>query len=114
VSANGTRSPQIEPEDEISDAELTRLALAADPEPALDGAVPLWEVLGGSPDAPLPQWYMPAPMTHPRRVRGWRRRAIVLVIASFLAIDAYGLCNTYGDLVPHASEAPAQVAPLAP
>jgi hypothetical protein len=32
-------------------------------------------------------------------LRGWRRRVIWVVIAAFLTITAYGLCNTYGDLV---------------
>ena len=74
----------------------------------------LWQVLGTSDATPLPQWYMPSPMSRPRPVRGWRRRAIVVVVASFLAIDAYGLCNTYGDLAPHSSDVPAAVAPPAP
>ncbi len=105
---------EIDETDETDDDELTRLALAADSDPPLDDAVPLSQLLGSSPDAPLPSWYMPQPMVRPRPVRGWRRRAIVLVVASFLAIDAYGLCNTYGDLAPHSSEAPAPVAPPAP
>jgi hypothetical protein len=127
MSANRRRSRPVEsgsvaarvvdsndvPED-ISDDALTRLALAADPDPRLDDAVPIWQLLGEPQDAALPQWYMPSPMPRPRAVRGWRRRAIVLVVASFLAIDAYGLCNTYGDLAPHSSDAPAQVAPPAP
>jgi hypothetical protein len=117
MDVDEAQNTEIEPggvAGEISDEELTRLALAADPDPRLDDAVPLWQLLGGSHDPPLPHWYMPAPMTGPRRVRGWRRRAIVLVVVSFLAIDAYGLCNTYGDLAPHSSDAPAQVAPAAP
>jgi hypothetical protein len=29
-------------------------------------------------------------------VHGWRRHVVILVVVAFLAIDAYGLCNTYG------------------
>jgi hypothetical protein len=31
-----------------------------------------------------------------RVLQGWRRRIVFLVIASFLLINAYGLCSTYG------------------
>ena len=84
----------------IDDAELERQALDADPDVALDDAVPLATLLDDASGDALPSWYMPTPMSSGRRIRGWRRHAIVLVVASFLAIDAYGLCNTYGDLSP--------------
>src|SRR3954470_9639226 len=84
----------------VEDDELTRQALDADPDVALDDAVPLATMLGASAGDSLPLWYMPTPMPRRRRVRGWRRHAIVLIVASFVAIDAYGLCNTYGDLSP--------------
>jgi hypothetical protein len=84
--------------DMISDDELTALALAADSDAALPAdSVPLAELLNGG-DAPLPAWYMPAPMGRARVLRGWRRRVVLAVIISFLSIDAYGLCNTYGQL----------------
>jgi len=83
----------------LSDAELSALALAADPDPALgDDAVPLAEVLGPGGPRLLPEWYMPAPMGRAGPLRGWRRRVVLLVIASFLLITAAGLCNTYGQL----------------
>jgi hypothetical protein len=79
-----------------TDDELTDLALAADPELAVaDDAVCLWDLTGERPDHRLPEWYMPSPMGA-RLLYGWRRRVILLVIISFLVIDAYGLCNTYG------------------
>jgi hypothetical protein len=86
----------------ITDDELAALALAADPEaPVDDGAVPVWEFLGEPGGGPLPAWYMPAPM-RPRRIDGWRRHvvrcSVASVIASFLLINACGLCNTYGQL----------------
>ena len=83
----------------VSDDELTAEALAADPDAAVaDDAVPLARVLGSGAPGPLPEWYMPAPMGGQRRLTGWRRHVVMLVIASFLLITAYGLCNTYDQL----------------
>jgi hypothetical protein len=80
----------------LTDDELTDLALAADPDLSLDDdAVCLWDLTDDHPDHRLPEWYMPSPMGA-RLLYGWRRRVILLVIISFLVIDAYGLCNTYG------------------
>jgi len=87
--------------DAVTDEELASLALAADPDAQVDAdAVSFWAVAG--PDAGreaadqlLPEWYMPS-MTGRRLVRGWRRRVVLLIIAAFLTIDAYGLCSTYG------------------
>jgi hypothetical protein len=84
---------------EVSDHELTALALAADPETLIDDdAEPLADVLRGEVPRLLPDWYMPAPMGGARPLRGWRRQVVVLVILSFLTITAAGLCNTYGQL----------------
>jgi hypothetical protein len=83
--------------DEISDEELTALALAADPDAALpDDAVPL-PGLGAVDDGLLPTWYMPAPSTGgPRHHAPWQRKVAYTLIGAFLAIDAAGLCSTYG------------------
>jgi hypothetical protein len=43
----------------------------------------------------LPEWYLPQPMRGVR-LSGWRRRVAVLIVAAFIAINAYGLCSTYG------------------
>ncbi len=83
----------------VDDAELERQALDADPDVVCADAVPFASLFAAGADSSLPSWYMPTPMPR-RRLRGWRRNAILLVVASFLAIDAYGLCNTYGDLTP--------------
>jgi hypothetical protein len=86
----------------VTDEELAALALAADPDaPVEDGALPIWHVIEATEAGPLPSWYMPAPM-HPRRTTGWRqavvRCGVASVIVSFVAINACGLCNTYGQL----------------
>jgi hypothetical protein len=39
---------------------------------------------------------MPAAMGSGRLLRGWRRRVVLLIVASFVLINAYGLCSTYG------------------
>jgi len=84
----------------FSDDELTALALAADPDaPVPDDAVSLWEAAGLGQGTLLPGWYMPTPVAG-RRAVSWRRRVVVMVvIAAFVAIDAYGLCSTYGEIV---------------
>ena len=55
----------------FTEAELTELALAADPDaPMGDDAVPLSVYLNQAPGL-LPSWYMPSPMTrHGSRVAG--------------------------------------------
>lgn len=81
----------------VDDDELSRFALAADPDGSLDDdAVCLWELDGFGPDRWLPDWYMPSPMRGAPQLRGWRRCVILSVIVSFVVINAYGLCNTYG------------------
>ena len=80
----------------LSDAELTELALAADQETEVGAdAVDLWELAGWNRANLLPGWYMPAPMPG-RSSSRWHRGVIGLIVASFLLINAYGLCSTYG------------------
>jgi hypothetical protein len=80
----------------ISEAELTELALAADPDtPLSDDAVPI-DVHLSSFGAALPLWYMP-PVARSGR-RRWSRPVVLAVVAAFVLIDALGLCNTYGVL----------------
>lgn len=82
----------------FSDAELTALALAADPDRPVDvDAVPLGAYLDQAP-APLPEWYMP-PVTA-RRGRRWRTVVVLAIVVAFLVIEAVGLCSTYGPIVP--------------
>lgn len=83
--------------DEFSDDELTRLALAADPDaPLPDDAVSVWELLGENSDELLPAWYMPGPARPIVHGRRWKRAVVIVLLVSFVAIDAFGLCTTYG------------------
>ena len=81
----------------MTDEELAEEALAADPDaPVGDGAVPMVDPdagPGGGVTALLPGWYMPSAV---RPLRGWSRWVVLVIIASFVAINAYGLCSTYG------------------
>ena len=83
----------------INDDELTALALAADPDtPLPPDAVSFWDL--EAPEASLlPAWYMPAPMAGRRRLTGWPRRVAWLIVVTFVLIEAYGLCSTYGSIV---------------
>jgi hypothetical protein len=82
--------------EQVTEAELTALALAADPDPPLgDDAIPLSMHLaqfGGA----LPQWYMPPAMA--RNGSKWRVPVIGAIVAAFVLIEGLGLCNTYGIL----------------
>ena len=84
--------------DLLTDDELTALALAADQDCEVDDdAVPLWALAAEEPEGDLlPSWYMPSPMTRSRLLQGWRRNVVLLLIASFILINAAGLCVTYG------------------
>lgn len=84
----------------LTDEELTALALAADPEASVDPSAPTFRSFtGGETDGLLPEWYMPSSVGATPLPRGWRRRVVLLIIISFLAIAASGLCSTYGQIV---------------
>lgn len=78
---------------EITDEELTALALAADPDAPID---PDAEPFGAatSAGALLPDWYMPGPAPF-RRTRP-RVMAVAVIIGALLLVNAAGLCVTYG------------------
>jgi hypothetical protein len=81
----------------LSDEELCRLALAADPNaPLSDEAIPLSLHLAQFAGAALPGWYMAPAMA--RTGRRWRTPVVVGIISAFLLIEALGLCNTFGQL----------------
>jgi len=85
---------------QIGDDELAALALAADPDGALGpDAIPMSEYLGQiDEDGPgpglLPDWYMAPVRTS--RIRRAPQLIILLLIGTFLMIEAFGLCSTYG------------------
>ncbi|MGH9277781.1 MAG: hypothetical protein ACRD12_06690 [Acidimicrobiales bacterium] len=87
------------PDTRISDDELTALALAADIDTPVDpDAVPLADFMGTDTPALLPAWYMPAPVGGRPARPLWLRWVVAIIVASFLALNAYGLCSTYGDV----------------
>ena len=85
-----TDTPPTEPaldDAPLTEAELTELALSEFPgQPAAADAVPLADYLGEDPGL-LPGWYMPTPV-------------VVAIVAAFVAIEAFGLCSTFGQIVP--------------
>lgn len=84
----------------ISDEELSALALAAgDAEIVDDDAISLWDLDPPQAHGLLPGWYMPTAAAGTRRLRGWRRNVALMVVTAFLAIDAAGLCSTYGPII---------------
>lgn len=84
--------------EDFTEAELTALALAADPNgPLDDDAVPLAQYLGVHAGL-LPSWYMPTPMA--RSGKPWRIPVVLAIVAAFVIIEAFGLCSTFGQLVP--------------
>ncbi|CAN5581720.1 hypothetical protein BH10ACT2_BH10ACT2_15280 [soil metagenome] len=81
---------------EITDEELAALALAADPDATVaDDAVPLSSLLMEFPEL-LPSWYMPAPGGFTRSPR--RRAVVAVIIVALIAVNAIGMCVTYGHL----------------
>jgi hypothetical protein len=87
-----------EDDEYFTEAELTALALAADPNgPIDDDAVSVAEFLEQS-GGLLPAWYMPSPMA--RSGKSWRIPVVVAIVAAFIIIEAFGLCSTFGQLVP--------------
>ena len=97
---SSTGSDEQDPFEPFTDAELTALALAADPDPVINpDAVPFGAVRGEFGDL-LPAWYMPAPAAASATGARRRRNAMVgaVVISSLLLVNALGLCITYGRL----------------
>lgn len=78
---------------ELTDEELTAMALAADPNtPLSPDAVP-WSPIQTQ-SMPLPPWYMPAAVAYRSSTRA--RVVVAALILGFLTIDAFGLCVTSG------------------
>ncbi len=79
---------------EISEDELTALALAADPDlPLADDAVPFRSMQAEG--APLlPDWYMPVAPSRARR--DWRSRVAISIAVGLVFINGFGICVTNG------------------
>ena len=77
----------------IDDDELAEMALRADPNPVIDPDQPPWNAREHG-VALLPGWYM-APLSGTRRGTA-AKVTIGVIIASFVIINALGLCVTYG------------------
>ncbi len=79
----------------LTDEELARQALAADPAVVIaDDALPLYDL--DQPGGLLPSWYMPTAVAHSGRRS--KRAVVVLIIAALLVVVASGFCITYGAL----------------
>ncbi|MEP7115644.1 MAG: hypothetical protein ABI862_20435, partial [Ilumatobacteraceae bacterium] len=79
---------------DISDEELTALALAADPNLPLDeDAVPL-NSLRAEGEPLLPEWYMPVSASRARS--DWRGVVAVAISVGLVSINAFAICVTYG------------------
>jgi hypothetical protein len=79
---------------EISDDELTALALAADPDaPIGDDAVPVGS-LQAEGDPLLPSWYMPVSASRARK--DWRAVVAIAIAVGLVLINAFAICVTYG------------------
>jgi hypothetical protein len=79
---------------DITDDELTELALAAEPhDPMADDAVPFrpLEAVG---QPLLPEWYMPASTGRARR--DWRSRVAISMAIGLVLISSCGFCITNG------------------
>jgi hypothetical protein len=79
--------------EDITDDEVTALALAADPDQPVDrDAVPI--SLGVDAEGLLPEWYMPTPTsTGGGSARHWLLGGLVLIL---VVINGAGLCVTNG------------------
>ena len=85
----------------VDDAELEAEALAAAPvDEVPDDAVSWWEVVSPTDLGLLPTWYMPTASAGARRLIGWKRALAWTLVLMFLAINAAGLCSTYGSVLP--------------
>ena len=91
---SGSSEESLDPRP-FTDDELTRLALAADPDAGFDpGAEPFG--VGDRGAALLPEWYMPATMRSDTTSSRGRRWVVAGIVAALLLVNGAGLCVTYG------------------
>jgi hypothetical protein len=95
ASTNDFGVNELEADDfEISDEELTALALAAEPDSPFAGdAVPV-RSLRAEGEPLLPDWYMPVSASRARR--DWRAVVAVAIAVGLVLINAFAICVTYG------------------
>lgn len=85
----------------IPEDELAAEALAAPPaDVAADDAVSWWDLTDRGDLGLLPAWYMPTAAAGTRRLTGWKRTLAWTLVLLFVAINAAGLCSTYGRVLP--------------
>jgi hypothetical protein len=87
----------------LTEDELCALALGARAgRPPADDAVPLADYLAtqqaGHGGGLLPAWYMPTPMS--RSSPRWHTPIVLAIVGAFVLIEAFGLCSTFGQVVP--------------
>lgn len=80
----------------LTNEELEALAMGELELEVTEGAV-AYNATPGFLGAELPSWYM-GPATVRVRHRPWRAPVVGVIVAAFLIIEAFGLCNTYGFL----------------
>jgi hypothetical protein len=99
ATGNGRFSDDwVDEEYPFTDEELGALAMASDPNvPVPDDAVPISTYAGAFATA-LPGWYMPPAMA--RVSSRWRIALVLAIVIAFVAIDAWGMCSTYGWVTP--------------
>jgi len=79
---------------EITDEELTALALAAEPgSPFAEDAVP-WRSVNIDGEPLLPDWYMPIAASSARH--DWRAIVAVALAVGLVLCNAFAICVTYG------------------
>ena len=90
---NETRTIEVD-DFEISDEELTALALAAEPgSPFADDAVPVRSLQAEGVPL-LPDWYMPVSASRARK--DWRAVVAIAIAVGLVLINAFAICVTYG------------------
>jgi hypothetical protein len=93
--------PSLDDDAAISDEDLAAEALAAEPLDVVgEDAVCWWDMTDEGDLGLLPDWYMPSAKAGARRLVGWKRVLAWTLVIMFLAINAAGLCSTYGRVVP--------------
>lgn len=82
---------------QITDAELTALALAADASAPLGSdAVPMDLYLAQVPGL-LSEWYMPLGVA--RATKGWKVPVVLIIVGTLIVLEALGLCSAYGHVI---------------